>query len=583
MAASTRLVPTVIGAAVLAGASAWLVKAAVPFDRVDPADNLDDLEPLRKLVGDARIVSLGEATHGTRECFQMKHRILRFLVERMGFSAFAIEATWPEANRLDRYVRTGEGDPAVLLSGLYFWTWNADEVLQMILWMRRHNESGGSVGFYGFDMQAPGMAIDNVARFVTAVDRAASAEFAQHCECLAKYANDAAGRFPASRYGDQPVAYRDACLQDLRWVQDTLTSRQAPYESASSPSEWARAVQSARVAVQFEEMSSYRRSRDLAMADNAKWLLDQLPAGGKIVLWAHNGHVATSSSATLGATMGWSLRQTFGQAMVVMGFSFAQGTFNAVVAAGAEERAEHRGGLLGHHARLVLPPRPPARRIRRGDLPRPDDSIRSAAVQLPAIVLSNASRPGRSFRTEDHAQAPAVPQDRDRHLRRGLQFTEQPHHGRHPVQDLTIHVQDHVAGAKPQPFGRPGWPDLRDHESIDHSLPALIIPVAGHRERGTQKFGQVRHGCFDRFSGQRHLDRLRRWRRIPVRLRLARQRGGWGRHAREREQFQPLRLEMLDDDGIPPDLADLGHVAGALAHQEDALPPGLSNAADQAG
>jgi len=82
---------------------------------MEPAENLDDLEPLRRLVGDARVVSLGEATHGTREFFQMKHRILRFLVERMGFTAFAIEATWPEANRLDRYLRTGEGDPAVLV------------------------------------------------------------------------------------------------------------------------------------------------------------------------------------------------------------------------------------------------------------------------------------------------------------------------------------------------------------------------------------------------------------------------------------------------------------------------------------
>jgi erythromycin esterase len=316
---------------VLAGASAWLHGAALPFDRVDPADNLDDLEPLRSLVGDARIVSLGEATHGTREFFRMKHRILRFLVERMGFTAFAIEATWPEANRLDRYVRSGEGDPAVLLSGLYFWTWNTDEVLQMIQWMRRHNESGGSVGFYGFDMQYPGMAIDNVARFVASVDRGASAEFAQRYECLARYANDATGRSPSPGYGDQAAAYRDACLQDLRWVQDTLTSRRASYEPASSPVEWARAVQSARVAVQYEEMSSKRRSRDLAMADNAKWILDQLPTGGKIVLWAHNGHVSSSSNAT----MGGALRQMLGQAMVVMGFSFAQGTFNAVGMSGS--------------------------------------------------------------------------------------------------------------------------------------------------------------------------------------------------------------------------------------------------------
>ena len=73
-------------------------------------------------------MSLGENTHGTRDFFEMKARILRFLVEEMGFDAFAIEATWPESNRLDAYVRTGEGDPAELLSGLYFWTWNTESV-----------------------------------------------------------------------------------------------------------------------------------------------------------------------------------------------------------------------------------------------------------------------------------------------------------------------------------------------------------------------------------------------------------------------------------------------------------------------
>jgi erythromycin esterase len=316
---------------VLDGASVWLRGNAVAFDRTDPTGSLDDLEPLRQMVGDARIVSLGEATHGTREFFQMKHRVLRFLVERMGFTAFAIEATWPEANRLDRYVRTGEGDPAVLLSGLYFWTWNTDEVLQMIQWMRQRNATGGSAGFYGFDMQSPGMAIDNVKKFVASVDERALAEVVQHLECLARYANDPGGRSPTPGYAAQPLDYRNTCLQDLRWVQDTLTARRTGYESASSPEAWARAVQSARVAVQFEEMSSNRRSRDLAMADNVKWLLEQMPDGGKIVLWAHNGHVSTSASRN---GMGAALRQMFGQQMVVMGFSFGQGTFNAVGSTG---------------------------------------------------------------------------------------------------------------------------------------------------------------------------------------------------------------------------------------------------------
>ena len=67
------------------------------------------------MIGDARVVALGEATHGTREFFLMKHRVLEFLVKELDFNLFAIEATWPEANRVNEYVHTGEGDPAELL------------------------------------------------------------------------------------------------------------------------------------------------------------------------------------------------------------------------------------------------------------------------------------------------------------------------------------------------------------------------------------------------------------------------------------------------------------------------------------
>ena len=108
------------------------------------------------------MVALGENTLGTRDFVEMKALILRFLVEEMEFDAFAIEATFPESERLDRYVRTGEGDSARLLTGLYFWTWRTESVLEMIEWMRSHNASGGDVGFYGFDMQFPGMAMWNV-------------------------------------------------------------------------------------------------------------------------------------------------------------------------------------------------------------------------------------------------------------------------------------------------------------------------------------------------------------------------------------------------------------------------------------
>ncbi len=99
---------------------AWLRENAVEFRTAEPGGDYADLMPLEQIIGNARVVALGEATHGTREFFQMKHRILEFLVREMGFTTFGIEATWAEANRVNDYVHTGVGDPAVLLSNLYF-------------------------------------------------------------------------------------------------------------------------------------------------------------------------------------------------------------------------------------------------------------------------------------------------------------------------------------------------------------------------------------------------------------------------------------------------------------------------------
>src|SRR5258708_31318593 len=113
----------------------WLQSAAIPLDSTSPHSGQKDLLPLLSVIGDARIVAMGEATHGTREFFQLKHRMLAFLVEKMGFTVFGIEANWPESLAVNDYVLNGKGDPAQVLAGLYFWTWNTEEVLDMIQWM----------------------------------------------------------------------------------------------------------------------------------------------------------------------------------------------------------------------------------------------------------------------------------------------------------------------------------------------------------------------------------------------------------------------------------------------------------------
>ncbi|HKE29047.1 MAG TPA: erythromycin esterase family protein [Bryobacteraceae bacterium] len=144
----------------------WISSHAIRLATPVAGHGFDDMQPLRKVIGDARIVELGEATHGTREFFQLKHRMLEFLATQMGFSIFSIEANMPEAYKLNDYVLRGEGDPAKLLKGMYFWTWDTEEVLDMIKWMRAFNESGkGKVEFTGFDMQTPNVAWQTASDF----------------------------------------------------------------------------------------------------------------------------------------------------------------------------------------------------------------------------------------------------------------------------------------------------------------------------------------------------------------------------------------------------------------------------------
>lgn len=155
----------------------WIRRHAVVVDTPEAGHGFADLMPLKKMIGDARIVSLGEPTHGTREAFQFKHRLVEFLASEMGFTIFSIEANMPESYALNPWVLGEEGDgtdeeAARLIAGMYFWTWRTEEVLAMVKWMRDFNAreraagSGKRIQFTGFDMQTPQVAMQMVRDFV---------------------------------------------------------------------------------------------------------------------------------------------------------------------------------------------------------------------------------------------------------------------------------------------------------------------------------------------------------------------------------------------------------------------------------
>lgn len=135
---------------------AWLKTKAVPLTTVEAGKGLADMSPLATTLKDVQIVGMGECTHGSREVFQMKHRMLEFLVEKLGYRVFALEASMPDCVAMDEYVMKGQGDPANALAAQGFWTWNTQEVLALLKWMRAYNadsKNAEKLRVVGIDMQ----------------------------------------------------------------------------------------------------------------------------------------------------------------------------------------------------------------------------------------------------------------------------------------------------------------------------------------------------------------------------------------------------------------------------------------------
>jgi erythromycin esterase-like protein/ADP-ribose pyrophosphatase YjhB (NUDIX family) len=290
----------------------WLKANAIPFDTPQSAGTFNDLMPHKELIGPARLVALGEATHGTHEFFQVKQRLVQFLVEEMGFNTVALEANWPEVNRLNAYVHTGQGDPAELLKALGMF--DTQELLDLIEWMRVYDENPrhtSKISFYGFDMQSDQLARDTIAAYLGNVDPSAARQVADDYDC-----------YPEAS---------PACQQKLQAAYDLLDRRQVDYIAQSSPEAFAEALQSARLVVQQSDYASHNNNgpvRDRYLAENVEWLLEQAGPDAKMVLWAHNGHVSVSRDESL-QSMGYYLRQRYGQQLVVFGLLFYEGSFNA--------------------------------------------------------------------------------------------------------------------------------------------------------------------------------------------------------------------------------------------------------------
>jgi len=355
----------------------WLKANALPITSAEPGTDFKDLDQLRPLIADARVVSLGEATHGTREFFQLKHRMIEYCVSQLGFTMIGFEAQYGSTLAVNDYVLNGRGNARDVIAGMEFWTWDTEEVVALVEWVRAWNIANTrKVKFYGFDMQsspASGM------HLLAYLERVAP-HLAVVCE---QNIAPLVSAYVADDLRLMPTIVRDQAMSQLEIVLDGFATQRADWIARSSESEWNLARQSAIVLDQFarrnamdnESLSWAKtlRFRDRCMAANVRSLLDAEGPGAKAVLWAHNGHVQRSPLVAFKvielAYMGSHLHTMFGKEMVTVGFAFNQGGFRAV---------DESGKLRDHTV-------PPA----------PDGYIDAAlaATGLPLLALDLANIP----------------------------------------------------------------------------------------------------------------------------------------------------------------------------------------------
>lgn len=331
--------------------AAALADYSTQLRRIDPLAAFEDSDPWSPTVANGHIIALGEATHGTREFFRLKHRFLRYLVETRGVRVFAMEATFSETLAINDYVVHGEGDPRDGLENVYFWTWNVDAVLSMVEWLRSFNEGRpleDRVRFFGFDAQYTSGA---VSRLEAVLDQAEVPVPESIRTALAAADDD--GERPDGDIGprlDTAARLVDTLgrhLDDHREAYVAATDERSYALTRRSLTTIEQATAYQRALHQYdgpfegelsdddrEAVETILRVRDRAMADNVDWLLE-FSGAETIVLWAHDAHINRQKHSIRGTNavadpMGKLLADRHGDAYVAVGFSFGSGSFQAV-------------------------------------------------------------------------------------------------------------------------------------------------------------------------------------------------------------------------------------------------------------
>ena len=310
-----------------------------------------DFDPLMRTVGNARLVLLGEASHGTHEFYRARAQITQRLIAEKGFCAVLAEADWPDACRVNRYVQGAPDDPEAVdaLAGFARfpqWMWRNADMLDFVGWLRSHNDHQTApelkAGFYGLDLYSLHASMAEVLVYLDRVDPPAAQRARKYYACFDHFEGNLQSYGLAAGLGLQP-----SCEDGVVRALTELRLRAPHYLRADGRAAADAAFCAAQNATVVKNAEQYYRSmfrgkvsswnlRDQHMMDTLLALIEHLgrpQSPAKVVVWAHNSHLGDASATAMHArgefNLGQLVRERFGREALLVGFTTHHGTVTA--------------------------------------------------------------------------------------------------------------------------------------------------------------------------------------------------------------------------------------------------------------
>jgi erythromycin esterase-like protein len=334
----------------------------------------DGMTALVDMAGKARFVLIGEATHGTHEFYRTRAMLTRALIEQKGFNLVAVEADWPDAYRVNRWVRDASDDASAEVALGDFerfprWMWRNQDVVEFLTWLRRHNQAltpAARVGFYGLDLYSLHSSIDAVLGYLRKVDPAAAERARNRYACFEDFGENSQAYGYAASFG-----LSRSCEDDVVAQLVELRRRAAEYATRDgriAADEYFFAEQNARLVRNAEQ---YYRSmfgghveswnlRDTHMMETLNALVAHVRAtsgDSRAVVWAHNSHLGDARATYMGTigelNLGQLVREQHRGQACLIGFTTHGGSVTA--ASNWDEPAQRkrvRPSLEGSYERL---------------------------------------------------------------------------------------------------------------------------------------------------------------------------------------------------------------------------------------